>query len=209
MTRVRSVGDRARYVAAEVRKLRFTLGYSSVLLGTSLAGQRDRERFGERLQRYSTDAVNLQRSPVMVMVGSALFVEPEFWVLDLLFTALALASFERRAGTPATATVFAAGHVGATLATELPIVAGYHGGLVTESELRRVDVGASFGVYSCLGALCGIVDPKWQKWSLAAMVLSLPLTGATAGDAVAALGHPAALLIGMSMWPWLSRRGAS
>lgn len=184
-----------------------TLAYSSALLGTSVAGQRaGRKRFTERLQRYSTDGFNLRRAPLLALAGSALFIEPEYWALDLLFTALALAGFERRVGPRATATVFAAGHIGATLATQLPIMSAVKHGRLPESELRRIDVGASFGVYACLGAYNGLVEPRWQRIGLAAMILSVPITGATSGDAVAAFGHPAAILIGMALWPWLRRR---
>lgn len=184
-----------------------TLAYSTALLGTSVSGRRlGRKRFTERLQRYSTDGLNLRKAPLLVMAGSALFVEPEYWALHLLFTALALAGFERLVGARVTATVFAAGHIGATLATELPVMSAVKHGFLAESELRRIDVGASFGVYACLGAYNGLVEPQWQRIGLAAVVLSLPITGATSGDAVAALGHPAAILIGMALWPWLRRR---
>jgi len=184
-----------------------TLAYSAVLLGTSVSGQRiGRDRLTERLQRYSTDGLNLRRAPLVVLAGSALFIPSEYWGLDLVFTALALASFERRVGAWATATVFSAGHIGATLATQLPIMSAVKHGVLAESELRRIDVGASFGVYACLGAYAGVVDSRWQKIGLAATVLSLPITGATGGDPIAALGHPAAVLIGMAMWPWLRRR---
>ncbi len=185
-----------------------SLAYTSALVGTSLAGQRlGRRRWTERLQRFSSDGHNLRRAPLLALAGSALFVEPDLWPVNLLFTAVALAAFERRVGARATATVFTAGHVGATLATQLPIMAGVNRGLLDESELRRIDVGASFGLYACLGAYTGVVDPRWQRVGLAAMILSLPISGATSGDAVAALGHPAAILVGMAFWPWLRRRG--
>jgi hypothetical protein len=184
-----------------------TFVYSSVLLGTTLQGRRAGQAVVQnRLQRFSSDGHNLRHAPIVALAGSALFVEPEYWILDLLLTALAMAAFERRVGTRATATVFAAGHVGATLATQLPVITGVERGVLPADELRRIDVGSSFGVYACLGAMGGILEPDWQRRGMLALAVSLPITGLTSGDPVAAMGHPIAVLIGMAFWPWLRRR---
>ncbi len=186
-----------------------TIAYSSVLLGTSLSNRRlEQKRLAQRLLQYSSHAVNLRTAPVVALAGSAAFIEPDLWAVDLLLTAVALAGFERRVGSRAVAAVFTAGHVGATLATQLPVMTAVERGVLPRRELRRVDVGSSFGVYACLGAYSGVADPRWRRWGLAALCLSLPITGAASGDPVAALGHPVALLIGMACWPWLRGREA-
>ncbi|MET8077094.1 rhomboid-like protein [Streptomyces sp. NPDC005303] len=184
----------------------FTFGYGAVLALVSLvAAHLDPALVHALHQGSSTDVVHLVRTPVLVMVASAWWIAGGIlspYALALLFVLTAL---ERRIGGVRTAGVFLLGHVGATLATEVPTGLAVLVGHLPASSLHRLDYGVSFGVAASLGALAGLLGP-WLRWPLLALfgwLLVIDLIAFT--DPLTDWGHPIALAIGVATWPLVRR----
>nr|WP_028808628.1 rhomboid-like protein [Streptomyces canus] len=185
----------------------FTFVYGAVLAVISLvAAQLDPAVVHTLHQGSSTDVAHLVRTPVLVLVASASWIAGGIlspYALALLFVLTAL---ERRIGGVRTAGVFLFGHIGATLATEVPIGLAVVAGQLPASSLHRLDYGVSFGVAASLGALAGLLGP-WLRWPLLALfgwVLVSDLIAFT--DPLTDWGHPIALTIGVATWPLVRRR---
>ncbi|MEV4739588.1 rhomboid-like protein [Streptomyces sp. NPDC049555] len=188
----------------------FTFSYGLVLLATAIyADLGDQATVTQLLKESSTDAAHLADRPVLVLLASAL------WVAGGLYSAygpallLVLAALERRVGGARTAGVFLAGHVLATLATELPVAGAVAAGRLPEASLHRLDYGISFGLMACVGALSGFL-PRIGQWAL------LGVAGAMCAqdlieliDPMSSWGHPIALLIGLFCRPLLRDRPTS
>ena len=102
--------------------------------------------------------------------------------------------------------VFLAGHVLATLATEIPVGLAVLAGRLPGSSLHRLDYGISFGVAASAGALAGLLRP-WLRRSLLALVAGALLDELLVfGDPLTDWGHLIALAIGVSTWPFVRRR---
>ncbi|WP_280900615.1 MULTISPECIES: rhomboid-like protein [unclassified Streptomyces] len=185
----------------------FTFGYGAVLAVVSLvAAHLDPALVHALHQGSSTDVAHLVRTPVLVLLASALWIAGGIlspYALALLFVLTAL---ERRIGGVRTAGVFLLGHVGATLATEVPIGLAVLVGHLPASSLHRLDYGVSFGVAASLGALAGLLRP-WLRWPLLALFGWLLVTALIAfTDPLTDWGHPIALTIGIATWPLVRRR---
>ncbi|MFJ4203782.1 rhomboid-like protein [Streptomyces sviceus] len=185
----------------------FTFVYGAVLAVVSLVAARLDPAVVHTLhQGSSTDVAHLVRMPVLVLVASALWIAGGIlspYALALLFVLTAL---ERRIGGVRTAGVFLLGHIGATLATEVPVGLAVLAGRLPASSLHRLDYGVSFGVAASLGALAGLLGP-WLRWPLLALfgwVLVTDLIAFT--DPLTDWGHPIALTIGVATWPLVRRR---
>ncbi|MFF7641318.1 rhomboid-like protein [Streptomyces canus] len=185
----------------------FTFVYGAVLAVISLvAAQLDPALVHILHQGSSTDVAHLVRTPVLVLVASALWIAGGIlspYGLALLFVLTAL---ERRIGGVRTAGVFLLGHIGATLATEVPVGLAVLAGQLPASSLHRLDFGVSFGVAASLGALAGLLGP-WLRWPLLGLfgwVLATDLMAFT--DPLTDWGHPIALTIGVATWPLVRRR---
>jgi hypothetical protein len=184
----------------------FTFGYGAVLALVSLAAAHLDPALVHTLhQGSSTDVTHLVRMPVLVLVASALWIAGGIlspYALALLFV---LAALERRIGGVRTVGVFLLGHVGATLATEVPTGLAVLLGHLPASSLHRLDYGVSFGVAACLGALAGLLGP-WLRWPLLALFGGMLVTDLIAfTDPMTDWGHPIALTIGVATWPLVRR----
>ncbi|EDY54172.1 conserved hypothetical protein [Streptomyces sviceus ATCC 29083] len=185
----------------------FTFVYGAVLVVVSLvAAQLDPAVAHTLHQGSSTDVAHLVRMPVLVLVASALWIAGGVLSPYALALLVVLTALERRIGGVRTAGVFLLGHIGATLATEVPVGLAVLVGQLPASSLHRLDYGVSFGVAASLGALAGLLGP-WLRWPLLALfgwVLVTDLIAFT--DPLTDWGHPIALTIGIATWPLVRRR---
>ncbi|MFD5117500.1 rhomboid-like protein [Streptomyces sp. NPDC058391] len=184
----------------------FTFGYALVLLATSFfTAYGDPATVSALLRGSSTDVAHLVHHPVLVLLASALWIaggpaSPYAVGLVLVLTAL-----ERRIGGPRTAGVFLLGHVGATLATEIPIGLAVLAGQLPTTSLHRLDYGISFGLMASVGALAGLLAPmvRWPLLGAVALMLAQELLAYR--DPITDWGHPTALAIGVACWPAVRR----
>ncbi|MFE6173210.1 rhomboid-like protein [Streptomyces sp. NPDC056464] len=184
----------------------FTFGYAAVLAATSLVvTYADPSLVHALHQGSSTDVAHLVRTPALVLFASALWIAGGILAPYTLCFVLVLTALERRIGGARTAVVFLAGHVLATLATEVPVGLAVLVGHLPDSSLHRLDYGVSFGVATSIGALTGLLRP-WLRWPVLVpfggmliqdlLNLTDPLTG---------WGHLIALVIGIGLWPAVRR----
>ncbi|UIX30826.1 rhomboid-like protein [Streptomyces sp. GQFP] len=184
----------------------FTFTFAAVLLVTAFVAEHADPALVHALhQGSSTDVAHLLRTPVFVLVTSALWVVGGVTSAYAVVFLLVLTALERRIGGLRAAGVFALGHVLATLATEVPVGIGVLVGWLPESSLHRLDYGISFGVAASVGALAGLLRP-WLGWPVLVVfggTLVQDLVAYT--DPMTNWGHVMALAIGVATWPWVRR----
>ncbi|KAK1182092.1 hypothetical protein B7755_030520 [Streptomyces sp. NBS 14/10] len=201
----RTVRTWARAVPSPARTP-FTLGYAVVLVVTGLfARLADPDLVHDVLTHSSTDVVNLADRPVLVLVASAVWVAGGVLMPYILAFLLVVGALERRLGGWRTAGVFLAGHVLATLLTELPVAASVAAGQLPDSSLRRLDYGISYGLLACTGALAGLLWPRLRWTLLGGITLVLVLDLLEFADPLTDWGHLLALTTGVLCWPYVRR----
>ncbi|MFH9088061.1 rhomboid-like protein [Streptomyces sp. NPDC017673] len=185
----------------------FTFAYAAVLAVTSLIAAHADPRLVHALQQgSSTDVAHLVRTPVLVLLASALWVAGGLLSPYTVAFLLVLTALERRTGAAPAACVFLAGHVLATLATEVPVGLAVLLGHLPGTSLHRLDYGVSFGVAASTGALTGLLRP-WLRWPLLALAAGGLLSDLLAyADPLTNWGHVIALAIGVAAWPLVRRR---
>jgi hypothetical protein len=184
----------------------FTFAYAAVLAVTSVvAALADPGLVHTLYQDSSTDVAHLLHSPVLVLVASALWVAGGIVSPYAAAFVLVLTALERRIGGLRAAGVFLAGHILATLATEVPVGLAVLAGHLPVSSLHRLDYGISFGVAASIGALAGLLTP-WLRWPLLTLFAATLLDDLLAfQDPMTNWGHLIALTIGLTTWPLVRR----
>lgn len=183
-----------------------TFGYAAVLAVTSLVTEyADPDLVHTLLQGSSTDVAHLVRTPVLVLLASALWIAGGLLSPYTLGFLVVLTALERRIGGARAAVVFLLGHVGATLATEVPVGLAVLAGRLPDSSLHRLDYGISFGVAASFGALAGLLRPwlRWPSLALFGAMLVQDLLAFT--DPLSNWGHLFSLAIGVGAWPLVRR----
>ncbi|WP_240121401.1 MULTISPECIES: rhomboid-like protein [unclassified Streptomyces] len=184
----------------------FSLGYAAVLAVTSLVARYGDPALVHALHRASsTDVAHLLHAPATVLAASALWVADGILSPYAVLFLLVLSTLERRIGALRTAGVFLAGHVLATLATEIPVGLAVLAGHLPGSSLHRLDYGVSFGVAATVGALAGLLGP-WLSRLLLALFGGVAAMGLwTLADPVTDWGHLISLVIGVACRPLVRR----
>ncbi len=100
--------------------------------------------------------------------------------------------------------VFAAGHVGATLATLGGIWIAIETGAASAHLAHSVDVGVSYGFFAVAAILAYRVPRRWRPAYIVA-VAAYPVAGTVLFQGFADFGHLLALAIGFALYP-LARR---
>ncbi|WUC14011.1 hypothetical protein OG256_30935 [Streptomyces sp. NBC_00564] len=185
----------------------FTFAYAAVLVVTSLVAEYASPSLVHALhQASSTDVAHLVRTPVLVLIASALWIAGGMFSPYAIGFLLVLTALERRIGGARTAGVFLLGHVIATLATEVPVGLAVLAGQLPDSSLHRLDYGVSFGVAASVGALAGLLTP-WLRWPLLiAFGATLVADLIAFTDPMTNWGHVMSLAIGVAAWPLVRRR---
>ncbi|MET9431790.1 rhomboid-like protein [Streptomyces sp. NPDC003036] len=186
----------------------FTFCYALVLVATSLfAEYGDPATVSALLHGSSTDVAHLSRTPLLVLVASALWVAGGLFSPYAIGFVFVLTALERRIGAWRAAAVFLVGHVVATLATEIPVALSVLAGHLPHTSLHRLDYGISFGLMASVGALAGLLNAMARAAVLAWVSVMLLQDLLALEDPLSNWGHPLALLVGVGGWP-LVRRAA-
>ncbi|WP_410562086.1 rhomboid-like protein [Amycolatopsis sp. cmx-4-61] len=209
VARRRSARSLLRYVPTP-KTTPFTFGYLVVLLSTTLVLVfADPAVTARLLQLSSTDAHNLGRRPLTSLLSSAIWLPGESWLPYALIFAVAVAPLERRFGARRTALVFFAGHIVATLVTELPVMALISAHVLPNSAGHWLDIGVSYGFFTTAGALVFLLPARARLAALAvteAFIAAIWLSDdpASLDSVVTLLGHAFAAHFGLLVCgPWL------
>jgi hypothetical protein len=187
----------------------FTFAYAAVLAVTSLIAAHARPALVYALhQGSSTDVAHLVRTPMLVLPASALWIAGGIASPYTVAFLLVPTALERRIGGLRTAAVFLAGHILATLATEVPVGLAVLVGHLPDSSLHRMDYGISFGVAACVGALAGLLTP-WLRVPAVVLFGGLLVEDLVEfTDPMTNWGHLMAFTIGVALWPVVRRWNA-
>ncbi|MFJ6618477.1 rhomboid-like protein [Kitasatospora sp. NPDC091335] len=188
------------------RRTPFTLGYLAVVGATTTFARLADPELVQRLQEASSsDGHNLLQHPLRALVLSGFWVAGEVWMPYLWGFAVTLAPLERRVGPARAAAVFAAGHVAATLLSQGVVITAVETGRMAPEAMDYLDIGVSYGVLACLGALAGLLSWRGRLLALGGAGLMIAEQIATDKDVITGVGHPAAVLTGVALWRWLRR----
>ncbi|MER7585172.1 rhomboid-like protein [Kitasatospora sp. NPDC097691] len=188
------------------RRNPFTLGYLAVVgATTTFAGLADPELVQRLQEASSSDGHNLLQHPVRALVLSGFWVAGEVWMPYLWGFAFTLAPLERKVGPARAAVVFAIGHVAATLLSQGVVILAVETGRMAPEAMDHLDIGVSYGVLACLGAVAGLLSWRGRLLALGGAGLMIAEQIASDKDVVTAVGHPAAVLTGVVLWRWLRR----
>ncbi|MFB7130045.1 rhomboid-like protein, partial [Kitasatospora sp. NPDC056273] len=188
------------------RRTPFTLGYLAVVGATTTFARLADPELVQRLQEASSsDGHNLLQHPLRALVLSGFWVAGEVWMPYLWGFALTLAPLERRVGPARAAAVFAAGHVAATLLSQGVVITAVETGRMAPEAMDYLDIGVSYGVLACLGAVAGLLSWRGRLLALGGAGLMIAEQIATDKDVITGVGHPAAVLTGVALWRWLRR----
>ncbi|WP_316526321.1 rhomboid-like protein [Kitasatospora brasiliensis] len=188
------------------RRTPFTLGYLAVVGATTTFAKVADPELVQRLQEASSsDGHNLLQHPLRALVLSGFWVAGEVWMPYLWGFAFTLAPLERRVGPARAAAVFAVGHVVATLLSQGVVITAVETGRMAPEVMDYLDIGVSYGVLACLGAVAGLLSRPGRVLALGGV--GLMIAGQIAGDrdVITGVGHPAAVLTGVALWRWLRR----
>jgi len=152
------------------------------------------------LREHSTNLDQLRTNPVRVLIRSAFWVDGYLMLVWLVLFALVLAPVERWLGTARWLVVFAAGHVGATLATAAGLWLAIRWKVAPTSHSDVVDVGVSYG-FAALAAVFTYRLPRPWRWYWAGGLLVAAGAAAIVGGTFTDFGHLAAVMIGFAMYP--------
>jgi hypothetical protein len=185
----------------------FTFAYVAVLAVTSVvAALADPALVHSLHEGSSTDVAHLLRAPVAALLASAVWIAGGLLSPYALAFVVVLTALERRAGGVRAMGVFLAGHVVATLATEVPVGLAVLFGHLPRTSLHRLDYGISFGVAASVGALAGLLRP-WLRWPLLVLVGGALVDDLLAfADPMTDWGHLIALATGAACWPLVRHR---
>jgi hypothetical protein len=151
------------------------------------------------LRHQSTNLLQMSRDAPRVLVLSAFLLDNGRLLVEAIQFSLVLAPVERWTGTYRWLATFAAGHVGATLATTVGIWLQVREG-AGRSLIYPIDVGASYGVAAAAGVLAYRFRRPWALAWLAAMAVYLGVPLLTSGT-FTAWGHLVAFVIGLAVGP--------
>jgi hypothetical protein len=151
------------------------------------------------LRHQSTNLLQMSRDAPRVLVLSAFLLDHGRLLTEALIFTLVLAPVERWIGTYRWIATFAAGHVGATLATTVGIWLQVREG-AGRALVYPVDVGVSYGVAALAGVLVYRLRRPWNLLWLAFLALDAG-RGVIATGTFTDWGHLVALGIGLAMGP--------
>ena len=189
-------------VAGRVRRSPGTFILLTVITITSLVLDLSAEQAARTvLHHVSSNLAHIEQLRFGTLVASAFWLEDSTEIVPwtLLFF-LVVAPAEAWLGTGRWLLVFAAGHIGATLATLGGLWLAIDFGIASRHLAHSVDVGVSYGFFAVAAVLVYRLPARWRLWYVAA-VLIYPVWSTVANRGFTDFGHLAALAIGFSLYP--------
>ncbi len=184
-----------------IRNSPATFAYLVVLSITTwvLLGSSDRVARLLLLQD-STSLHQFRIDPIKVLIRSAFWAPGyEFLAWAVLF-AVILAPAEKWLGTRRLVTVFASGHVLATLGAATALWLSIRYGWSSKRLENTVDVGVSYGFAAVAAIFTFRLPPKWRWWS-ASVLIAVAIAALLISQTFTDVGHLVALAIGFAFCP--------
>ncbi|GGW65837.1 membrane protein [Streptomyces lucensis JCM 4490] len=201
-----TVGVR-RGVWTYVRRAPGTYVWLGILFVTTVALHHMSPEFEQHfLRQRSTNIHELSRTPVRVLVASAMWIDSGHWVPYALLFSVFHAPAERWLGTARWLAVCALAHVLASLISEGVLLKAIRDGMAPHSAVNSLDIGVSYALAGVVAVLTYRIAAPWRYAYLAAVLVlfGLPLA---AGPTFTDFGHFVAVLIGLACYPLVRGRG--
>lgn len=197
--------DWLRKVWRYIRSAPLTYSWLVVLLITTiiqhqLHGRQLRDLLIER----STNIHHLETDPLYVLFTSLFWIDGRYWTPYLVLFTLVLAPAERWLGQIRWLTIGLIAHVLATYISEGVLYLAIHNQMAPERLVHVRDLGVSYFFGGVAAALAYHLPKPWRWVYLAALFLYAG-SGFIGGVNFTAIGHLAALVIGLCCYP-LTRR---
>ncbi|MFF9090070.1 rhomboid-like protein [Streptomyces sp. NPDC014991] len=196
-----------RKVRAYVRGAPGTYVWLGILFVTTVVLHHMPPEFEQRFLRHrSTNLHELSRSPVRVLVVSALWIEGGHWIPYAFLYTVFHAPAERWLGTVRWLAVCLLAHVLASLVSEGVLLRAIREGVAPRSAFDTLDIGVSYALAGVIAVLAYRIAVPWRYGYLLAVlaVFGLPLA---AGPTFTDFGHFVAALIGLACYPLVRGRG--
>ncbi|WP_202514989.1 rhomboid-like protein [Streptomyces sp. SID161] len=194
-------------VRAYVRSAPGTYVWLGILFVTTVALHHMPAEFEEHFLRHrSTNIHELSRSPVRVLVASAMWIENGNWLPYAFLYTVFHAPAERWLGTARWLAVCALAHVLASLISEAMLLAAIRKGVAPQEAVYTMDIGVSYALAGVIAVLGYRIAAPWRYAYLVAVaaVFALPLAAA---PSFTDFGHFLAVLLGLACYPLVRGRG--
>ncbi|MGH3968362.1 MAG: rhomboid-like protein [Mycobacterium sp.] len=179
----------------------------AVLLITTIVQRHlSRQALHTELVHGSTNLYHLARDPLEVLFYSLLWIDGRYWTPYLVLFTMFLAPAERWLGKIRWLTVGLTAHIGATYISEGLLYLAIQLHLEPEKLVHARDIGVSYFLVGVIAVLSyHIVRPwRWGYLAILFIVFTVPLLLHVNFTAV---GHFAAILIGLCFYPMARHRG--
>ncbi len=184
-------------ISSGLARIRFTVGYVSVLLVVSCAIALLGPHAHDLLVAYaSTNLHNLAHGRLTTLLDSAFVVDagPMYFWLPFLTCLLVLAELHLR--TMRVLMAFLVGHIGATLVVAAILAGAVELEWMPFSITRAADTGMSYGALAVLGALTATIARRWRPAWIGWWV-SAGITAAVVDADFTNVGHSVAVILGV------------
>jgi hypothetical protein len=160
------------------------------------------------LRHASTNLFHMTRDAPRVLFLSAFLLDHGHLLVEIVLFTLVMVPVERWIGTYRWLAVFAAGHVGATMATTVGIWLQVRSGTGGSDLVYPIDVGVSYGLYAVAGVLPRRL-PRPAAIVVVAIVAYAVGHGIVSSGSYTDWGHATAFAIGLAMGPLVDPRVAA
>jgi hypothetical protein len=184
-----------------------TYAWLTVLLITTIIQHRlGRRELHTMLVHGSTNLQGLATDPLRVLFESLLWIDGRYWTPYLVLFTLFLAPAERWLGEIRWLTVGFTAHIGATYASEGLLYLQIQHHLAPERLVHARDIGVSYFLVGVTAVLAYHVATPW-RWGHLAILIVLFLGPVIFDPKFTAIGHFAAIFIGLLFYPMARGRG--
>jgi hypothetical protein len=190
-----------------VRSAPLTYLWLTVLLITTIIQHRlGRRELHTLLVHGSTNLHGLATNPLRVLFESLLWIDGRYWTPYLVLFTLFLAPAEQWLGQIRWLTVGLTAHVGATYISEGLLYIAIQQHHAPERLVHARDIGVSYFLVGVIAVLAYHVAPPW-RWGYLAILFTVFIGPVIFNPKFTAIGHFAAIFIGLLFYPMARGRG--
>lgn len=191
-----------------VRSAPLTYLWLAVLLFTTIIQHiLSRRQLYTVLVHRSTNLYHLARDPLEVLFSSLLWIDGRYWTPYLVLFSLFLAPAERWLGQIRWLTVGLTAHTGATYISEGLLYLAIQHHLAPERLVHARDIGVSYFLVGVIAVLGYRIAQPW-RWGYLAILIVIFTVLMIFNLNFTAIGHFAAIFIGLCFYPLARRREA-
>lgn len=192
-----------------VRTAPLTYLWLTVLLVTTIIQrQLGRRELHTMLVHGSTNLHGLATNPLRVLFESLLWIDGRYWTPYLVLFTLFLAPAEQWLGQIRWLTVGFTAHIGATYISEGLLYLAIQHHLAPERLVHARDIGVSYFLVGLIAVLAYHVAKPW-RWGYLAVLIMIFLGPVIFDPKFTAIGHFAAIFIGLLFYPMARARRTS